>query len=114
MRRASYANIAATLACGRSQARRASECACLSISSKPIEQRPATADPVAGLTLLGADETTPWTCGLEQFRNSRRLLRASKGGVFLMKTPLGRVPSVYTNSETAVVRGLGQCVGMGV
>ncbi len=40
---------------------------------------------------------------LEHFRNIRRLLEALKGGVFLRKAPLGYVPSVYRNSETAIV-----------
>ena len=39
---------------------------------------------------------------LEQFRNTRRLLSAVKGGFFLRKKPLECVLSVYTNSETAI------------
>jgi hypothetical protein len=39
---------------------------------------------------------------LEQFRNTHKLLRESKGAVFLRKTALCCVASVYTNSETVI------------
>jgi len=39
---------------------------------------------------------------LEQFRIIRRLFEGIEAGLFLRKTPLEFVHSVYTNSETAI------------
>jgi hypothetical protein len=66
-------------------------------SSLPLREEQSEVGPERpGLPSIGAIRH------LGQFRNSCKLFENIEGGVFLRKTPLCRVPSVYTNSETAI------------